>query len=172
MKAMGADSDQEVVSLIGAEDALQQLLLPSLQEAKALGVFSSTQALEFMAGRLAQRGPPRAFSERRRKSKVDEARDVLANVVLCHVPVVRYGFGPKLLYTAVMVRRMAAAILDRTFLDDRDYYGNKRLELAGGRLGAGGEGAAVDVAGVLMSACRATLRVCRQAAATPLTPTH
>jgi DNA-directed RNA polymerase III subunit RPC2 len=62
---------------------------------------------------------------------VDEARDVLANVVLCHVPVVRYRFGPKLLYAAVMVRRMAAAILDGSMVDDRDYYGNKRLELAG-----------------------------------------
>lgn len=31
MKAMGADSDQEVVSLVGQEEALQALLLPSLQ---------------------------------------------------------------------------------------------------------------------------------------------
>lgn len=34
---------------------------------------------------------------------MDEARDVLANVVLCHVPVARYNFGAKLLYAAVMV---------------------------------------------------------------------
>ena len=64
---------------------------------------------------------------------MDDARDVLAGVVLCHVPVVRYNFSQKILYTAVMVRRMLTAVLDRSFIDDRDYYGNKRLELAGGR---------------------------------------
>lgn len=30
---------------------------------------------------------------------------------------------------------MLCAMLDPAFIDDRDYYGNKRLELAGGLLG-------------------------------------
>ena len=29
------------------------------------------------------------------------------------------------------MRRMLMAVLDPSFVDDRDYYGNKRLELAG-----------------------------------------
>eukprot|EP00983_Pelagomonas_calceolata_P105515 1159137-Pelagomonas_calceolata.AAC.2 len=36
-----------------------------------------------------------SFGKVRRKSKVDEARDILANVVVCHVPVVRYNFQQK-----------------------------------------------------------------------------
>jgi DNA-directed RNA polymerase III subunit RPC2 len=35
------------------------------------------------------------------------------------------------MYMAVMVRRMLFAVYDKSFVDDRDYYGNKRLELAG-----------------------------------------
>ena len=37
-------------------------------------------------------------------------------------------------YLAMMMRRMLAAMLDPNLVDDRDYYGNKRLELAGGLL--------------------------------------
>ena len=39
------------------------------------------------------------------------------------------------IYTALVIRRMLNAKLDPAFIDDRDYYGNKRLELAGGLLG-------------------------------------
>ena len=74
---------------------------------------------------------PRFSNEKRRKSKVDEARDILAHVVVCHVAAPKYNFQNKLAYIAVMLRRMLQAVVDPSMVDDRDYYGNKRLELAG-----------------------------------------
>lgn len=35
------------------------------------------------------------YSSRRSRSKVDEARDILANVVVCHIPVPQYDFQQK-----------------------------------------------------------------------------
>jgi len=34
-------------------------------------------------------------------------------------------------YLALMIRRIIEAIDDNSMIDDKDYYGNKRLELAG-----------------------------------------
>lgn len=37
-------------------------------------------------------------------------------------------------YLAIMMRRLIQAEEDESMLDDRDYYGNKRMELAGSLL--------------------------------------
>jgi DNA-directed RNA polymerase beta subunit len=42
-----------------------------------------------------------------------------------------YDYKLKAVYTASMVRRVIQAQLGLVNMDDRDYYGNKRLELAG-----------------------------------------
>ena len=42
-----------------------------------------------------------------------------------------FNFKAKAMYLALMIRRVIQAEKDPTSVDDRDYYGNKRLELAG-----------------------------------------
>lgn len=64
----------------------------------------------------------------------DEATDLFANTVLAHVPVPhtengQLNFRPKAVYIAVMVRRVLQALQTGGSVDDRDFVGNKRLEL-------------------------------------------
>jgi DNA-directed RNA polymerase III subunit RPC2 len=67
---------------------------------------------------------------RKNVSLAAEAAEMLANVVLNHVPVIRYNFRAKVVYITHIIRRVLQTVRDRTLLDDKDYYGNKRLELA------------------------------------------
>eukprot|EP00891_Asterochloris_glomerata_P000044 jgi/Astpho2/44/e_gw1.00001.71.1_t len=133
LKAMGLESDQEIQQLVGLDGNFAQLLAPSIQKAREANVYTQQQALEYLGNRLksAQAALPR---KSRFSSKADEARDILANLIICHVPCVHFDFGPKAIYIGIMLRRMLYAMLDPSLMDDKDYYGNKRLELAGGQL--------------------------------------
>jgi len=64
----------------------------------------------------------------------DDARELLSTTVLAHVPVDVdeqgvHNFRSKAIYVAIMVRRTLQAVKDGGIVDDRDFVGNKRLEL-------------------------------------------
>uniref|UniRef100_A0A4W6E8J3 DNA-directed RNA polymerase subunit beta n=1 Tax=Lates calcarifer TaxID=8187 RepID=A0A4W6E8J3_LATCA len=87
---------------------------------------SVSQALRYLGNKVRRQrmwGGPK-------KTKMEEARELLASLILTHVPVKEFNFRAKCIYLAVMVRRVILAQGDNK-VDDRDYYGNKRLELAG-----------------------------------------
>lgn len=131
MKAMGVESDQEIIQLIGTDTLYIDALSPSLQECSTLGVFNQSQALDYIGSKI-KTSITRPYANK--QSKADQARELLTNVVLCHIPVNKYNFRMKVIYIAVMIRRMINAMNDKNAIDDKDYYGNKRLELAGSLL--------------------------------------
>lgn len=64
-----------------------------------------------------------------RRPAWEEALEALATIVLAHVPVRGLDFRQKAIFVATMTRRVLMAVDDEKMVDDRDYVGNKRLEL-------------------------------------------
>ena len=72
----------------------------------------------------------------KKRSAEEEGREVFNTTILCHVPVVQYDYWPKCVYLAYMAREVLKCIFDHSLLSDKvvmikDYYGNKRIEMAG-----------------------------------------
>ncbi|KAI9208192.1 uncharacterized protein BJ171DRAFT_490567 [Polychytrium aggregatum] len=135
MKALGIDSDREIAELICGEDPeYLTLLSPSLEEISKLEIFTQTQALDSLGSKVK---PSMSFKKTftPRKSNVEEAKEYLATSFIAHIPCEerdgRYNVRPKAIYLATMIRRVLQAIREGGIVDDRDFIGNKRLELAG-----------------------------------------
>ena len=141
MKAMGVESDMEFVQSVGSEPEVMDALALSLEEPTKLHIATQRQALQYIGNKMRAKSaltwgksPFGSGSNTRKLSPEDEARDVLANVVLSHVPVEDFDFRIKVIYIGHIVRRLIMVHLGKSSLDDKDYYGNKRLELAGSLL--------------------------------------
>jgi len=127
-RALGIQSDKEILELTaGHDEQYAELFAVNLEKAAKLEVFTRRQALEYIGARvkIMRRGVGL------RRAAADEALEVLATVIMAHVPVERFDFRPKAIYIAAMVRRVLVCMVDESMVDDRDYVGNKRLELAG-----------------------------------------
>jgi len=64
------------------------------------------------------------------------AREILQKEMLPHVGISKYCETKKAYFFGYMVHRLLLAALSKRPLDDRDHYGNKRLDLAGPLLGS------------------------------------
>lgn len=138
LKALGGLSDYEIMELVAGGDArYQDELLINFDEATKVGVYTQQQALEYVGVRVKMGGAfgPRPaggrFSNAPRRSPAEEGLDALANLIVAHVVIDGLNFYPKLIYIAIMVRRVLMAAQNPKLVDDRDFVGNKRLELAG-----------------------------------------
>ncbi len=131
LKAMGVHSDLEILLLVAGNDATyQDQFSVNFEECAKLGVNTQQQALEYLGSRIKITRKP-IGSGMPRRHFAQEALEAIASVIITHVPVHGLNFRPKALYVAFMVRRVLMASHDPRLVDDRDYVGNKRLELAG-----------------------------------------
>jgi len=120
-RAMGILSDMEIIQLIGSE--FYDMIILSIEEAHSLNVLNREQAIEYIGTKTKSFG--------KKSDMFENVIEVLSTIVLAHIPVVKGNFFPKTRYLSFMARRLFECLNDPTMIDDKDYYGNKRLELDG-----------------------------------------
>ncbi|CAJ0932381.1 unnamed protein product, partial [Mesorhabditis belari] len=139
-KAMGILSDFDIISAVGREERFVDLFTRTIEDTQLQQIFTQQQALAYIAAKVKVRKPFGVFGAAAQAAMVEvtakdhEALDFLSTSMLCHVPVVNGDMKMKAIYLGLMCRRLIMAELGESELDDRDFYGNKRLELAGSLL--------------------------------------
>ncbi|CAH2046368.1 unnamed protein product, partial [Thlaspi arvense] len=92
------------------------------QECVSEGVSTQKQALDYLEAKVKKTYGPS-------NEKDGRAPYILRELFLAHVR--DNNFRQKCFYVGVMLRRMIEAMLNKDAVDDKDYVGNKRLELSG-----------------------------------------
>jgi DNA-directed RNA polymerase III subunit RPC2 len=128
LKAAGIVTDHEIIELVaGPNAAYQELFAINFEECSKLGVQTQQQALEYLGSKVKTvrrlNAPKLTF--------LQEGIEALATTIIAHISVHDLDFREKSLYMAIMTRRVLMAMGNPKMVDDRDYVGNKRLELAG-----------------------------------------
>ncbi|ORY25614.1 hypothetical protein BCR39DRAFT_543279 [Naematelia encephala] len=124
-RALGIVPDRDVLNHIcfdSNDNAVLEMLQPSIEEAFAIQDRDS--ALDFI-GRRAQ--VPLGTRQMRQRA----AFDILQMEFLPHVSTSEGFESKKAYFLGFMVHRLCQAALGRRELDDRDHFGNKRIDLAG-----------------------------------------
>jgi DNA-directed RNA polymerase II subunit RPB2 len=125
-RALGFVSDRDILQHIVYDlndNRMMDLLRPSLEEAFAYQ--SKDLALDF----IARRGTAGVGVSKARR--LAYAKEILQKEFLPHVGVGDFFETKKAFFFGYIVHRLLATALGRRQEDDRDHYGNKRLDLAG-----------------------------------------
>ena len=119
-KALNILSDQEIIMLIGHK--YKNILIETIAECYNLNIITREDSLEYLSSRI------KTFH---RDNDIQATIEIISKILIAHVPVIRGNYHPKALFLALMTKKLINAINNGNKVDDKDYYGNKRLELAG-----------------------------------------
>ncbi|MCD6139378.1 MAG: DNA-directed RNA polymerase subunit B [Thermococcus sp.] len=121
MRALGLESDKEIVDAVGNNPEVQQVLFDNLEDAS--DVQTQEEALDYI-GKKAMPGQPKEYRLRRAHSIID-------NNLLPHMGVSPEDRIRKAYYLGMMALKVIELSLGLREEDDKDHYASKRLKLAG-----------------------------------------
>jgi len=130
-RALGTISDRMIMSRVcfdcPDDPEMGEALRPSLEEAKVID--SQEEALDF----IAKRGSAQAYIK---ENRLNFTKLLLESEFLPHISVQPSDLPKKGYFLGYMTNKLLKAYLGRIQEDDRDYYGKKRLDMAGSLLAA------------------------------------
>ncbi|BDR91746.1 DNA-directed RNA polymerase subunit B [Vulcanisaeta souniana] len=122
MRALGLETDEDIVLAVSDDPDIQNELLPSLQFSMQLAN-TVDDALDFIGSKVAI-GQPRDV-------RIERARQVLDRYFLPHLGTTEEVRVKKALMIGQMVKGVIEMYLGRRQPDDKDHVGNKRVRLVG-----------------------------------------
>lgn len=128
MRALGCTSDKQILNKIvydPEDQEMSEAFRSSLE--KTMTVMTQDAALTYIAVRGS------AFSQEP-KRRIQWAQSVLETDLLPHISTKPEGATRKAYFVGYMVNRLIQGSLGRAHEDDRDYYGKKRMDMAGALL--------------------------------------
>jgi len=121
MRALGLKTDREIVKAVSDDFEIQQLLIPSIEQASAITTVED--ALDYIGNRIAI-GQARDY-------RIERAKQVLDRYFLPHLGSTPRDRKKKAYFLGQMAEKLLELVLGRRRPDDKDHYANKRLKLAG-----------------------------------------
>jgi len=121
MKALGFESDREIVLAVSDNPEIQEELIPTLMQATSIK--NSEDALNYIGSRVAI-GQTREY-------RIQRAEQIIDRYFLPHLGSTKEARRAKGYYLGQMAEKLIELALGRRLPDDKDHYANKRLKLAG-----------------------------------------
>ncbi|HIP17049.1 MAG TPA: DNA-directed RNA polymerase subunit B'' [Methanothermococcus okinawensis] len=124
MKALGAESDRDIIDMISNDQSVSMQLISNILEVREEhNIITKEDALEYIGKRVAP-GQPKEY-------RIKRAETILCNYLLPHMGVEKEDLIKKCIFLGRMARNAVELYLGHRVEDDKDHYGNKRLKLAG-----------------------------------------
>jgi DNA-directed RNA polymerase subunit B len=128
MRAMGVLTDREIAHSISEDQILLRELIPTLETASALYYPNEPKQTQMESldhiGRRVAVGQTQTY-------RVERAQQILDKYLLPHIGRTDESRKRKALFLGQMAQKLLQLVVDFRQEDDKDYYANKRLKLAG-----------------------------------------
>lgn len=123
-RALGALSDEEIISNICYDPNDTHMIRYILASAQNIEIGSTDAALDFIGNRSTHPGTNRG-------KRIAFAANILASEFIPHMGTTSNHNGRKIKYLGYVVNKLLSTVLNRVDMDDRDHYGKKNVDLAG-----------------------------------------